>query len=374
MLDTPNGALTTTTGKAAEMAEGEYRRLTCGACKAEFTQTGAGRSAQRCGICRDQKPPAPTNCKWCGEPIPNPRRGKEHCSRRCTERSRDGSTMTRAAYRESVRDGAAGCFTCEHCGKSAFRNLSTTNKANGLRNRFCSMACRVARAAFERPGAVCPVFFNRCRCCDRQWTSSTRRHYCGDDCVRTEANRRALESLREKHRTIGKVVHCDECGLPYCPLYGAKTGAVALCAPCAIIRRRRWKAQGGSNVQRAKRAGVPYRYFNERRVLERDRWTCQLCGIHTPKEARGSTRPDAPEFDHCIPLALGGPHHPENGQCLCRACNLRKADSWCQRSVTAAVGRGVQLPAGLDRSPQERASGDGCQMVGAALIEASVPA
>ncbi|AKR55715.1 hypothetical protein XM25_07875 [Devosia sp. H5989] len=59
-------------------------------------------------------------------------------------------------------------------------------------------------------------------------------------------------------------------------------------------------------------------------VFERDRWTCKLCGRKTPKRLRGTVKPDAPELDHIVPLALGGEHSYRNTQCACRQCNSAK--------------------------------------------------
>jgi len=59
-------------------------------------------------------------------------------------------------------------------------------------------------------------------------------------------------------------------------------------------------------------------------ILERDNWTCGLCGIATPKELRGTTHPHAPEVDHIIPKTQHGGEEPENLRCACRSCNQQK--------------------------------------------------
>ncbi len=60
-------------------------------------------------------------------------------------------------------------------------------------------------------------------------------------------------------------------------------------------------------------------------ILERDNWTCQLCGIATPRELRGTTHPHAPEIGHIIPRTRGGGDEPENLRCECKSCNHQKA-------------------------------------------------
>lgn len=84
------------------------------------------------------------------------------------------------------------------------------------------------------------------------------------------------------------------------------------------------KKRGTGHVQRAKKLGCAYKHFNVLKVFERDKWTCQLCGIKTPKKLKGSIDPRAPELDHILALALGGGHVIENCQCSCRKCNNEK--------------------------------------------------
>lgn len=64
------------------------------------------------------------------------------------------------------------------------------------------------------------------------------------------------------------------------------------------------------------------------KVFTRDKWTCQECGVSTPRSKRGSYDDDAPELDHIKPLSKGGDHSYSNTQCLCRRCNQEKSDTW----------------------------------------------
>jgi 5-methylcytosine-specific restriction endonuclease McrA len=52
------------------------------------------------------------------------------------------------------------------------------------------------------------------------------------------------------------------------------------------------------------------------RVLERDKYTCVICGRHA-KDVRMT-------IDHIIPLSMGGPTHDENLQTMCMPCNHAK--------------------------------------------------
>lgn len=61
-------------------------------------------------------------------------------------------------------------------------------------------------------------------------------------------------------------------------------------------------------------------------ILNRDSWRCYLCGVHTPKELRGTYESNAPEVDHVVPLSKGGLHAESNLRCACRSCNRLKSD------------------------------------------------
>lgn len=288
------------------MADGEYRRLTCsvGDCGGNHKAHGFCikhyRQWQRGGV-RESR----ADCAHCKKPFQPSKVGALYCSKRCKLAAWKAANPDRASRRVIHPPTDVLPFVQTRCAYFA---------------GYCQ-GCGVA-SAMRRSWTLCSA----CIAGRRKLT--------------VESNRPLSEA---KHRAAGSVVQCDGCGLLFCPLFGFSCHS-SLCSPCAEVRRRAAADQGKSNVLRAKRAGVPYRYFNERKVLERDGWTCQLCGIPTPAEARGSTRRDAPEFDHCIPLALGGPHIPENGQCLCRMCNSLKSDNWCAQSVAAALHRGVQWP------------------------------
>jgi 5-methylcytosine-specific restriction endonuclease McrA len=80
----------------------------------------------------------------------------------------------------------------------------------------------------------------------------------------------------------------------------------------------------GGHRRRARKYGARYVPFKVADVLARDRWTCAICGIHTPPALRGTFEHDAPELDHALPLARGGEHSTANARCVCRSCNLTK--------------------------------------------------
>ncbi|MFJ2544384.1 HNH endonuclease [Microbacterium sp. NPDC087589] len=61
-----------------------------------------------------------------------------------------------------------------------------------------------------------------------------------------------------------------------------------------------------------------------RDVLDRDNWTCQLCGNDLHED---DARPEHDAtVDHVIPKAAGGRDEPSNLIAACRRCNGIKSD------------------------------------------------
>jgi 5-methylcytosine-specific restriction endonuclease McrA len=57
---------------------------------------------------------------------------------------------------------------------------------------------------------------------------------------------------------------------------------------------------------------------------------CEKCGIETvpaQQHQKGVTPPkNETQIDHVVPKSKGGPGTPDNGQVLCRDCNIKKSD------------------------------------------------
>jgi hypothetical protein len=140
---------------------------------------------------------------------------------------------------------------------------------------------------------------------------------------RKEDNRlKAIE--REKRNHIPKQYKCKQCNVSFVVNYGNKRRL--FCSEQCSKKHKNKTNPTSNNAQRAKLFGVERHHFNEIRVLERDGWRCQLCGIDTPKSLRGKHKPNSPEIDHIIPLSIGGGHVLENVQCACRQCNGNKGN------------------------------------------------
>ena len=227
-----------------------------------------------------------------------------------------------------------GLFSCARCGADGKRTSGNSGK-------FCSRECAFAQKADDAEarrlarGPKLSVYMaGYCRTCGMAWGS--RREWteckpCVDAAKRAAACIAARALAEAKHRAAGKGITCDECACEFCPVYGSQ-GTNTLCVPCAQLRQRRYKNErnkrlGATHRRRCRHYGAPYRHFDMvRRVLDRDSWTCQICGDPTPRELRGTTDPKAPEVDHIVPLSAHGTpgHVPENCQCACRECNGAK--------------------------------------------------
>lgn len=305
----------------------------------------------------------PTMCKkicesaTCHKPFVD--RSKTHTKRFCSEVCRRHAEAQRRQIKISERRYEAWVkklVQCEQCG-SIFRP-----GRRGSPSRFCSELCRWK---FERPAALARIHERKrlenhdwiprtgrmtyvCLGCGREFETSVigrRRKYCSPKC-RWEAIRRSLGRLPrikwlEERRASSPWFECQN---PKCKrLFQAigrsgSMGRVYCSRECYFEHRQEFRGawrpsrplelRRDQSARRAKAAGVPIEVgFQAIDICKRDGWRCQKCGCDTPQELRGTNEPNAPEVDHIVPLAKGGPHTKENLQNLCRTCNQAKGDS-----------------------------------------------
>lgn len=227
-------------------------------------------------------------------------------------------------YRRFQRHGSAELNSgkCAHCGK-AFEQKQCTAI-------YCSKYCKRAawavtnrdRLAELNARKVSTVWAAYCETCGDAFVSRKKRAYCSDSC-RPKAERPPYELGRYYTPPVRT---CGCCGLQWSAI--RRVGCSVFCPSpeCQIARLRAIRAARGnkSHIDRAKKHGRRYGYFNVLRVLIRDNWTCKICGVKTPKKLRGQQVPNAPEIGHIVAIADGGDHVIENCQCECRACNATK--------------------------------------------------
>lgn len=232
---------------------------------------------------------------------------------------------------------ATQAFTCEEtlaldcivCSK-AF----TSNKPNA---KYCSVRCKDRRPRPNRgprPSGKHAFEERQCKACSGSYVArkDNTRVFCSDPC-REDWNRitRAV-SFRVYRRIKAQPVvrQCPDCG-------GTPAPHLHRCLPCRDTARAKARASAKQRdkttglksarrkARKVKLRGVRVETVNLLKVLERDNWTCQLCGIKTPKKLRGTYDDRAPEVDHIVALAAGGEHSYRNTQCACRKCNIAKS-------------------------------------------------
>lgn len=248
------------------------------------------------------------SCGRCGVALSGAR--KKWCSTRCKE----GTTMTREEYRQSVKAGAKCWFFCEFCGKESFRRQSGTNKQQNYENRFCSMACRSAKSARV----------------NREIDSIKR-----ISGKQSALARRRSASLASLARVLEKVRRIKERALSPCVVCGKARGGGNMGRPRLFCSKDCFKkteshasSRRKSKAKRraAERGCKEARSIDPIKVFERDGWRCQICLQPTPRKLRGTYKHNAPELDHIVPIAKGGSHVWSNLQCACRSCNAAKSD------------------------------------------------
>jgi hypothetical protein len=282
----------------------EVAKCGCGASLKVFASSG--RTAKSCADqkCRTREKPrkkaAPKKqrprlrCVDCGAPI-------WAKSQRC-----------KACY-EGRRARPAEERECKGCGKIFKRNPKKGDAA-----RYCSRACAFShsktwRRKRERLPPRSRVWFRHCARCESPFVARRSEVVmCSKQCTFAASKEKRDRERAPKPPKPMALRCCLRCGVEF-----ASQRAKRYCSKrCArYIRRKMEKA-----LRRARGRVVAER-VSPRRVFERDGWRCQICGKATPSERRGSTRSNAPELDHRVPLSKGGAHTYANTQCACRACN-----------------------------------------------------
>lgn len=333
------------------LCEESPRALDCAVCKSKFLYypKGRGRFPLLCSDgCRQSRryeaekqrsprqridiPCAIDGCErsqmsrgWCaahyhrwrsyGDPLAETR-----SERKARDRSQRQAERKQARLIQAYSFGSNTPKECLLCGKVFFR------QGNGCRSdagKYCSRECGLEWIAFRNAAKTRATFTVRklrCHTCNGVFTpANVNRVYCSDDC---------RPSCAPKER---QEIACQECGSLFLPESSKQVRCSRACKKAAAKRANKaWaKVSGAKSAYRKARKlrlrGVTVETVNPIKVLERDRWTCQLCGLKTPKRLRGSYDDRAPEIDHIVSLANGGVHSYANVQCACRRCNLLKS-------------------------------------------------
>lgn len=258
---------------------------------------------------------------------------KKYCSKQCSRKAealvRDyGAAKERALARAPEQK-------CEQC-RETFKGVAKDGKPL----RFCSRACgarhtkdanttasMITKAIKYGHGVERPlyrIYRPLCAECGTRFnTKNPNALYCSDGCAGVAMLRRQAQRYHDEQETDRRPRPCVECGVTFAPEYGVNSRR-SYCSELCLKKGTRRVAKG---VRNARMRGLEAERVNPIAIFIRDGWVCQICGVDTPREKRGTYDSDAPELDHVIPLARGGPHTNDNVQCACRSCNAAKSDS-----------------------------------------------
>lgn len=175
------------------------------------------------------------------------------------------------------------CITCAWCG--------TKHKTPRKNGRFCSRTCYGAMRSYEAGTNLCKL----------------PKGHPGLVPIKAE-----WPSCRIFLTT------CAVCGELFTTRY-----TVSTCGPaCKEIKRQDDKRES-KHRRRALQRNAFVAPVSPRRVFERDRWRCHICGKRTRKTV-AVPHPMAPTLDHLVPLAVGGTHEPANVRTAHFLCNSMK--------------------------------------------------
>ena len=268
------------------------------------------RSGGRGAVWGDPRP-----CERCGVPFKG-KKGQRFCSRPCSK--------------------SAPKYCCLCCGVE-FKKKRYKSGAYSCQTKYCSRECAFEARRRKLPAAQRPLevagrlagWFLSWG--DDVWPVITRCRDCGCQ-LRTARH-------GERVRTV-----CQACSAP--PRKCVKCWCAAskyspYCEQCAerskseAKKRARKKRRWHQNVRkRCRRYGAPYAPVSRKKILDRDKWKCQICGVkllpkYTKMLGTNSPHPRCPTVDHIIPICLGkaSPGHVEsNLQAACWECNCLKSD------------------------------------------------
>lgn len=159
--------------------------------------------------------------------------------------------------------------------------------------------------------------------------------------------RKASQRSQEKKRDERAALHaatplpnCKHCGnqlsrytASYCSAPECRKAQSR--SPEAVAKRKQWFEEHAelrreyNRKNKAKRRALRKAAISDdvtwTGIMERDHWTCQLCGSHMDPDVKAPD-PKSPTWDHIVPLSEGGDHTWANLQACCYGCNSRKSN------------------------------------------------
>lgn len=263
----------------------------------------------------------PVSCKVCGSEFVRTCSDQSCCSKACVGKL--------TAQRNKAR---AKSFICLNCGKPYHaKNRSRCSF------KFCSRDCSFEARRLKKPCAVRPIDAARGFA---SWFLDWGNDYWPHAYKCCECGVAILQKKGEEK--YGKCIACRD-AKPCVDCGAAIQGGFKRCASCrrieAVAAKKRSKCRrrrlhgGDSHRARCRRVNAPYTPVSRKKILDRDNWTCRLCGVplleRYTRLPEGGVDSRSPTLDHIVPIARGpdGPGHVEsNCQAACWGCNTEKSD------------------------------------------------
>lgn len=192
---------------------------------------------------------------------------------------------------------------------------------------MCADGCGAGRR--DNPSML-PEGQYRCHDCRRKRPPRAVCAGCSTEFLRKGANKYCADCIAEgahSPRVWNRRV-CGHCGAVFAAKFKRKH-----CADCMELqpwkrrppRPKRKKPHGGHHRARARYFGVEYEYVNPRKVFERDKWRCGICGGPVDQTLKYPD-PLYASLDHIVPMSCGGAHSYANTQCSHLKCNVDKGN------------------------------------------------
>jgi hypothetical protein len=237
---------------------------------------------------RAAMPPLTCAAEGCSETFLPLDLSQRYCSERC--RSRESARRSRERNRKPPRQPS-------NCKTEGCANLIRPTAQGGTPRLFCSSACKARhdnRARRERDPERAREYDRERRAADpEKYRERDRRRYAADPKKRRESVRRARAANPDYNRNYAKAN-------PHVYVQAAA--------------RRRTKYTP-SDLTAA-----------DIKALKDAAHTCPICGVEMTGNSTGRhlKLATAKEFDHIVPLAVGGLHVRANVRVICRGCNLSR--------------------------------------------------
>lgn len=276
-------------------------------------------------------------CQACGREFEckamEMRAGRQFCSRAC---------MLNVRRRPNK--------SCPECGKTfSPRQRNDVRKGKGI---YCSKKCAgAARRAGKREGKWKEA--QELRACRAKVKPSEHMYAAIEKAMKRQTDSITLlwvklssqrwcevcgTSCRDdqrccSHKCARRILHERQC--KHCNRIVVSSGFLPkrVCKRCSKRLRNKWKRLQGRGIkQRAIKYGVVREPYRRNDLLDRDQWTCQLCGCALLRKWTYNKSTWVPHLknatlDHIVPMCKGGDDAPWNIQACCLGCNGRKSDS-----------------------------------------------